>query len=112
MTSCKDCIHCEACKNLYETHGDMLSGDSYICAYFKDRSKFIELPCKVGEAVYFIKKSKIIKDSVRDIQYDSAWKGFSFHTLVDTWYESDIGKKIYFTKEQAEQALKERNNAT
>lgn len=104
MTSCKDCIHAEVCPDK----------DNVVrpCYFFEDRSKIIELPCKVGEAVYFIKKSKIIKDSVRDIQYDSAWKGFSFHTLVDTWYESDIGKKIYFTKEQAEQALKERNNAT
>ena len=42
--TCKDCIHYEACKNLYEIHGDGLSGNSHVCDYFKDRSRFVELP--------------------------------------------------------------------
>ena len=41
--ACKDCIHFESCKNLYETHGEGLSGDSYVCDFFKDRSRFVEL---------------------------------------------------------------------
>ena len=41
--TCKDCIHFESCKNLYETHGEGLSGDSYVCDFFKDRSRFVEL---------------------------------------------------------------------
>lgn len=44
MASCKDCIHFESCKNLYETHGEGLSGDSYVCDFFKDQSRFVELP--------------------------------------------------------------------
>lgn len=43
MASCKGCIHFESCKNLYETHGEGLSGDSYVCDFFKDRSRFVEL---------------------------------------------------------------------
>ena len=43
MANCKDCIHFESCKNLYETHGEGLSGDSYVCDFFKDRSRFVEL---------------------------------------------------------------------
>lgn len=42
--TCKDCIHYEACKNLYEIHGDGLSGESHVCDYFADRSQFVELP--------------------------------------------------------------------
>ena len=43
MANCKDCIHYEACKNLYEIHGDGLSGESHVCDYFADRSRFVEL---------------------------------------------------------------------
>lgn len=52
MATCKDCLHVEACKNLYEIHGDGLSSDSHACKYFKDRARFVELPCKVGDMVY------------------------------------------------------------
>lgn len=107
MSTCKDCLHIEACK-AYEIAGGNDPTEfcsDFDCQFFKDRSKFIELPCKVGDTVYFIKKGKIIKDSVRDINYFSSWKGFEFNTLVDKWYEEDIGHKIYFTFEQAEQAL-------
>lgn len=111
MSTCKDCIHWKACKALQHTW-EKIEGTHYPliaekCKIFKDRSKFIEFPCKVGDIVYFIKKGKIIKDSVRDINYTSAWKGFYFNTLVDKWYEEDIGKKIFFTRKEAEQALKE-----
>lgn len=42
--TCKDCIHFESCKNLYETHGEGLSGDSCVCDSFKHRVRFVELP--------------------------------------------------------------------
>ena len=41
--TCNSCMHYEACKNLYDTHGDGLSGDSDACELFKDRSRFVEL---------------------------------------------------------------------
>ena len=112
MPTCKDCFCYEPCKamtyawrKIEGTHYPLIAEK---CEFFKERSKFIELPCKVGDVVYFIKKGKIIKDSVRDINYFSSWKGFEFNTMVDKWYEEDIGHKIYFTREEVEQALKER----
>lgn len=36
--TCKDCIHNEMC---YATHTD----DSPTCCDFKDKSRYIELPC-------------------------------------------------------------------
>lgn len=39
--TCKDCIHNEVCCG---THTD----DSPTCCDFKDKSRFIELPCNVG----------------------------------------------------------------
>lgn len=41
---CKDCVHFEACKNIYEIHGDRLSEESYGCDQFSNRSRFVELP--------------------------------------------------------------------
>ena len=43
MASCKDCVHFEACKNIYEIHGDGLSEESHGCDHFKDRARFVEL---------------------------------------------------------------------
>ncbi len=51
--TCKNCIHYQDCKN----YTDTLEGNEVekLCFYFKDKSKIIELPCKVGEDVYIIK---------------------------------------------------------
>lgn len=42
MKTCKDCIHCTPCGLAPETP---VNG----CEWFKDKSKFIELPCSVGD---------------------------------------------------------------
>ena len=44
--TCKDCIHCEVCIQLL----DQIDNPTFTCAIFKDRSKFIELPRKVGDS--------------------------------------------------------------
>ena len=52
MSTCKDCLHCEACRmNIhYKTNYERFEEkykkkiDSSNCSLFKDRSKFIELP--------------------------------------------------------------------
>lgn len=45
MKICKDCIYYGVCD-------DFLPPDD--CLHFKDKSKFIELPCPVGDTVYEI----------------------------------------------------------
>ena len=106
--TCKDCIHYEACKNLYEIHGDGLSGESHVCDYFADRSRFVELPCKLGDTVYYFNSAgKIFSQRV---------SGFIVNyvgILVDSdvMFNSNlIGKRFFLTREAAEQALKEREN--
>ena len=48
MATCKDCLHIGICPNLnHETVADK-------CPDFKDRSRFVELPCKVGDTVYVL----------------------------------------------------------
>ena len=72
MATCKDCIHFESCKNLYETYGEGLSGDSYVCDFFKDRSRFVELPCNMGDTVYIaLNGYGVLKDTVKEFRITS-----------------------------------------
>lgn len=51
---CKDCIHYDVCKcvnsKVDEMYGNR-NGTQYGCGYFKDKSRFIDLPCNVGDEV-------------------------------------------------------------
>lgn len=46
------------CNCIYEEFCSMLNGEDIIlprpCEYFKDRSRFVELPCNIGDMVYVI----------------------------------------------------------
>ena len=57
MASCKDCIHFDRCKGLYK-FGRLQKTVSKGCPYFKDRSRFVELPQSVHlcDAVHFVLK--------------------------------------------------------
>ena len=43
MSTCKDCLHSEICP---------WDCDSVVCERFKDKSKFLELPCEIGSEVF------------------------------------------------------------
>ena len=50
MATCKDCLHIGICPNLnHETVADK-------CPDFEDRSRFVELPCKVGTHLFRVTK--------------------------------------------------------
>lgn len=107
MATCKDCVHVEAC---------LESDKDLICRDYKDSSRFVELPCKVGDTVFIIVrisgKEKIIQDSVESLEISF----FADNTPIIQfdgvktcdWDSSDFGKRVFLTKEQAEQALKEK----
>ena len=116
--TCKDCIHFESCKNLYETHGEGLSGDSCVCDSFKDRSRFVELPCKVGDTVYFnnvhLRYAKVIAiyidasggmfdlDIATNIETVAGYE----HFINKDYTFEDVGRRLFLTSEKAERALK------
>lgn len=53
--TCKDCIHYELCEIRGYTYNENLDESvDIICGDFKDKSRYIELPCKVGDTVYVI----------------------------------------------------------
>lgn len=93
---CKECIHNDICdlqKIIIENR------DS--CPHFKDRNKFVELPCKVGDTVYQTDGTRIYENKIERIIFDTNNIGFD---------ETSIGKSIFLTREEAEQALKECEN--
>ena len=110
--TCKDCIHYDVC------------GESiFTCGQFKDKSRFIELPCKVGDTVYLVDfEYGIYKCIVNDIQILSDNKPvYTLYFYSQNGYEAaelewdiDIerdcfGKTVFLTKEEAEAKLKELN---
>ena len=129
MMLCKDCVRYEVCKDYVESvldglqyNDSQMNGDD--CEFFKDRSRFVELPCKVGDRVYLdnlhIKYADVIGiyidafGGVFDLRIYTNIQlanGFGYEYFISKDYTfEDIGKRIFLTKGEAEQALKERES--
>ena len=84
--TCKDCIHCDVCKKRHFPSMFGLTGDG--CDDFKDKSRFIELPCAVGDVVYAIgntdRHHQIKECRVSDFGFESA-ENF----CATVWFECD-----------------------
>ena len=127
MATCKECLHVEVCK--FKDLPAPLS-DSYIreseciekrCSDFKDRSRFVELPCKIGGTIYHIENGKIVEYIVfatHTYSRKSRNKHKLFLTLpsdgrihlVINDFDMANGITVFLNKEEAEQALKECNS--
>ena len=109
--TCKDCIHFNDCLTEQQTryYGKVCacSNVEKLCKYFKDKSRFIELPCKVGDTVYHIKDNEVVKRVILDFTYDG---NLYVRLRPFTSYEYIIGKDVFLTKEEAEAKLRELQN--
>ena len=129
MSTCKDCLCFGMCLLSSEKVG--------ICEEFKDRSKFIELPCKVGDTVWRIEdvwhlddkatgayhyEKEVVEFRVRSILISCNSKGvwtkkFRICQVKNSKtidHQHDVyfcyfGKTVFPNKEEAEQALKNQN---
>ena len=129
MATCKECVHAEVCthfaKMLFDAFNvseddtqvllEKCKGDASVCNDFADRSRFVELPCKVGDTVYVIEdiagEEKIIQDHVETMgigYYADGINIYQFDGVKTDGYFEDFGKTVFLTREEAEQALKER----
>ena len=133
--TCKDCIHRELCADYVSSLAKVQNADvKYIsqwldeiegrkeqadnaCEHFADRSRFVELPCKVGDTVFVVEEiaeeRKIIKDHVETIgigYYADGVNIYQFDGIKTDGYFEDFGKTVFLTREEAEQALKERES--
>lgn len=110
---CKNCIKADVCEIAKEFEKEPVDG-MYIegCEYFKDRARFVELPCNVGDTVYYITglSRKYVKSAiVNEIVINS--KGISeLFVSNDTVNFENPFDVFYLTREEAEKALEEREN--
>ena len=124
MATCKDCVHVDVCEDLTryklspkraEELLSLLREKGKTCEHFKDRSRFVELPYKLGDSIYEPKRHQITEYQIaRVVFYDFGlrmelrlMKGLLFRVEIK---QEDIGKVVFLTREEAEQALKEREN--
>lgn len=129
--TCKDCLlHGHCC---YGYHFLKIDSGEYVqfpssldvgemCKGFKDKSRIVELPCKVGDTLYY----PWVYDGTSGI---AMLEVFSFGMYVqgrvltfiedpesdmpipNYFREEDFGKTVFLTREEAEEALrKEREN--
>ena len=135
MITCKNCLHYEPCRDTYYNDEEQTripfgflekDGVDKDCAFFKDRSKIIELPCNVKEEIWV--NLKAFADIPNDVfykykvQYINVYRCelFDVNTVIlkrgkhkisidnFEYFKSLFGKCLFYTKEEAEQALKER----
>jgi len=129
--TCEDCIHNDVCcsyliadEDFEITNADKMANS---CNDFADRSLFIELPCKVGDTVYAYwdmdnpcsNYLHVIEDFIIDlvILVDRKNSVIGFRAgrtceqngrKCDIEFDlKDIGKTVFLTREEAEQALRE-----
>ena len=117
MASCKDCVHVDVCEDITrhklspsraEKILPILREHGKTCELFKDRSRFVELPCKLGDTVYYFNSAGEI--------FSQKVSGFIVNfvgILVDSdvMFDSHLmGDRFFSTREEAERALKERNS--
>ncbi len=94
--TCKDCLHYEACT----------TSDGYICETFSDKSEWVHLPCKKGDKVYWLNGIEIQEYEVEGF-LDADELGWR---VVLRDFSPIIGHtELFFSKEEAEKELAERN---
>ena len=101
--TCEDCIYYKVC----ESDG--------VCTEFSDLSEWVHLPCKVGDVVYQVTRNFISELRVRFIEIATCGNLFLHTDLIsgivytgEVFSESDIGKTVFITREEAEKALYDR----
>ena len=115
--TCKDCIHYEVCKKtriMNPSHNYAAE-----CNDYNDRSRFVELPCKVGDTLYRVNKGakepvimmRVIQLYIKQIHKDRTVMRIDAINDTDMgescYLPCDIGERIFLTREEAEAKLKE-----
>ena len=121
--ACKDCIHYNLCQRLdacfeYYNAPSPIHLPETCSACFKDKSRFIELPCAVGDKAWWLTtanwqqtewKTEEVRVSMLQQKADKSWKiRLTHNSSVFDITTEDIGKTVFLTKEEAENALKEK----
>lgn len=106
--------------NLFMKDDNTTASES--CTDFKDKSKIIELPCKTGDTIYFIRESgKAESFGDKYVDWITVGRicvtayGITIHgsnAFADKIFDAKgIGTVCFLTREEAEKALKARGES-
>lgn len=106
---CKECLHVDVCGKLIwkETDG------SIICNDYKNRSRYVELPCEIGNTVYCIRNHQIVTDKVVDYDIWSIKDGIKLRLTLDqyrSYIVGSLGVDVFLTLQEAEAAIRRMND--
>ena len=134
MSTCRDCIYFKVGNTRYYGEKSACDDVQERCKYFKDKSLFVELPCKINDVVYCIatvndalhptfswgccEKYRIVKCTCKSIdvklsdyvEYTQIYctDKTEDHKGTDFHFllkPEDFGTEAFLTKEEAEQKL-------
>jgi hypothetical protein len=119
--TCKNCIHCEVCDYWEnETYSiEPEAWDGHICKYFKNIINFLELPCKVGQEIFWVTSEcddygvdtfVIYEGKVESfsVQKEGLWAFCRYDNGLTYWHivVNYFGKDLVLTRKEAEEKLK------
>lgn len=121
--TCKNCIYEPRCHNVIaygmdtdDITGKLITDIEKYCKHFKDKSRFIVPPCKVGDTVWYIEggyyrktnlKAKpitVTEISQKEVKGKLQWAIIANGTRYKF---TSIGKTVFLTREEAEKELAE-----
>ena len=99
MATCKECLHGDVCHAVHI--GGHIQEGAEACKNFKDRTRYIELPCKMGDKLYIIvtKRPRVYCEKFSFIKQSRLTYGNLERVL------KEFGKTVFLTHEDAERAL-------
>ena len=105
--TCKDCVHYELC----DCEGsDLPMNDSVerICPFFKDKSRFVELPCKPGDTAYLVGYGLVeeITIGIVDMEHSGSEEDICYIEAAGGFHGGYLGETAFLTREEAEKAHK------
>lgn len=122
--TCKDCPHFNVCESFGvfmpkeiettfdQARLDLINSKWKNCKFRNDKSRFIELPCKVGDTFYAIVNEQVIAYNCVGFKYGhSAVTRKNNELLLLTVYDMEFifGEEAFLSNEEAEAKLKELN---
>ena len=116
--ACKDCIHNALCVRRHFRSLYGITGDG--CEDFKDKSRLVELPCNIGDKLWWCcdsDTSKIFDEDPGIGVYEDSkpvqalvWDGEKWSVLIDGDDVVEIGSQYaHLSKESAERWMNERS---
>ena len=104
MRKCEQCLYYPKC--------DECPFDESGCDHFKDRSLFVELPCRIGSDLWWISSETHTVECIKGGVKGFVVKDDNILVLDGDGSTSLIGTQYcYLSKENAEKALRERIDA-